>query len=211
MGGANGQAGSFGHLAQRANPNLADPMQNKNNAGFPNARRNTMGGAQGGIGGGQSPMGRPGAGGGSFSPPWMNQGGAPTIKPGGGAPQLGNITGFSGLNQPQPTPRGTAVGLKPGQQGPPQPGNITGFSGPQPTPGGGNMPRPTPAPPGLSSMPPAPQPIPGGAGLGNLVAQLRGAQTPPIPGQPAPGGNNLGGMLQQLQRQGGGGQMGGGK
>lgn len=30
--------GGYGQMAQRANPNVSDPMQNRNNGGFPNAK-----------------------------------------------------------------------------------------------------------------------------------------------------------------------------
>ena len=46
MGGAQG---NYGHLAQSANPQVADANQNKNNLGFPNGRR-IMGGGAGQVG-----------------------------------------------------------------------------------------------------------------------------------------------------------------
>lgn len=58
-----GGSGNYGHLAQRANPNIADPMQNMNKSGAPNLpRRRTMGGA--GQGGGAAG----GGAGGPFGP-----------------------------------------------------------------------------------------------------------------------------------------------
>lgn len=110
MGGAPGSNQQLGNLAQRANPNMSDPMQNMNPNGFPRGR-NTMGGAQGGAGGpgAPGPMGQPMPGGGAQQPFQRAQnmiGQLTTTRPTGNAfpPQapLQQVPGQMRQKQPMP-------------------------------------------------------------------------------------------------------------
>ncbi len=125
MGG--GQGGGFGDLAQRANPQFSDPMQNLNNQGLPRGR-NIMGGSgQGGA---------PGPGPGGMPKQPMSMG--PMSMPGGG-----------GMRMDVPPP-GAPGGGPAGPIGPP-PGGARRLPQPGPTPlpapPGGGILKPMPAPP----------------------------------------------------------------
>jgi len=136
MGGAQGGRG-FGDLAQRANPQISDPMQNRNNQGLPRGR-NIMGGAQGG-GAGQ-PGGR------FVTTPGQQD---PTFVPSG--PVAGQ-PGYQGRRQPQRQP----PKMPSGTQLPPERRVMT-------TPGGGAAggAKPFRAPP---PVPYSPSPLPGTLG-----------------------------------------------
>lgn len=124
MGGAPGSNQQFGELAQRANPNMGDPMQNMNPNGFPRGR-NIMGGAQGGAGGpgAPGPMGRPMPGGGGAPQPFQQanmRGRLPQMQPGGFNPAQGRGGQMPGR-----------LGGMPPQAGPGMPPQAPGGPGPR--------------------------------------------------------------------------------
>lgn len=209
MGGSGG--GNYGHLAQRANPNVADPMQNINNAGFPNARRNTMGGGAGQAGGAGGQMGgpKPAAGGMPSAYQGLTQP-KPMPAPGAG-PAQGPSMGGQMRPLPPPGPSNTGASTPPQLGGiGAQPagralGNFSSMAGQQGGAEGAFRTAQGAAPPGV--MPPGMQ----GFGAGSAKPLPGGGGGSPFQGQQFNGLQQMLQGMQGMQGGGGGGAMGGGK